>query len=76
VNPSQQKKGKGIPTHRQREIKDGHHQDNQSKPKTKKDNGKTKKHIGKWCEFHKSPYHNIVEYRSKHSLVTEVEAFE
>jgi hypothetical protein len=29
--------------------------DNQSKPKTKKDNGKTEKYIGKWCEFYKSP---------------------
>jgi hypothetical protein len=35
-----------------------------------------KKDIGKWCNFHKSPWHNIVDYRSKQSLVAEVKASE
>jgi hypothetical protein len=42
----------------------------------KKDTEKTKKDIGKWCDFHKSPWHNIANFYSKHSLVAEVKAFE
>jgi hypothetical protein len=42
----------------------------------KKDTIKTKKGIGKWCDFHKSPWHNIIDYCSKKSLVVEVKASE
>jgi hypothetical protein len=42
----------------------------------KKDNGKTKKDTGKWCDFHKSHWHNTVDYLSKQSLVAEVKASE
>lgn len=34
------------------------------------------KHIGKWCEFHKSPTHNKNDYRTKQSLVIELKASE
>ena len=35
-----------------------------------------KKNIGKWCDFHKSPSHNIDEYRTKQSLVSKMNALE
>jgi hypothetical protein len=42
ANPSQQKQGKGSPNPQNKgQRKDGKPQDNQSKPQTKKDNGKT-----------------------------------
>ena len=37
---------------------------------------KSKKDIGKWCEFHKSPNHNTSECRTKQSLVAELKASE
>jgi hypothetical protein len=38
---------------------------NQSKPQEKKGHGKTKKDTRKWCDFHKIPWHNTDECRSK-----------
>jgi hypothetical protein len=73
-NPSQQKKGNPNP-HNKGQRKYGQPQDNQAKMQIKKDTRKTKKDIGKWCDFHKSPWHNTVDFHSKQSLVTEVKAY-
>ena len=35
-----------------------------------------KKDTGKWCEYHKIPWNNIEECRSKKSLMVELKAFE
>jgi hypothetical protein len=73
ANSSQSKQGKGDPNpHSKGQIKYGHSQDNQSKPQHKKGNEKTKKDTRKWCEYHKRPWHNIKECRSKQSLVAEM----
>jgi hypothetical protein len=45
---------------------------NQSKTRENKCHRKTKKDTGKWCDFHKIPWHNIDECRSKQSLVVEI----
>jgi hypothetical protein len=67
------KQGKGIPNPQNKgPSRDGQPQDNHSKPQHKKGNEKTKKDTGKWCEYHKSPWHNTEEFCSKHSLVDEL----
>jgi hypothetical protein len=55
-------------------IHDGHPQDNLSKPQHKKSNEKTKKDTRKWCEYHKIPWHNTNECRSKQSLMVKLNA--
>jgi hypothetical protein len=71
------KKGKGIPNpHSKGQRKEGHSQDNQSKPQQKKGNEKMKKDTGKWCEYHKIPWHNTEQCRSKKSLMVEMKASE
>jgi hypothetical protein len=76
VNPSQSKQGKGNPNpHSRGPSRNGHPQDNSSKSQHKKGNEKTKD-TGKWCEYHKSPWHNTDECHSKKSLVVELKASE
>ena len=67
-----QKQGKGNPCPQNT----GQGKDNQSSPQAKKWDGKTKKDTGKWCEFHKIPWHNTDECRSKQSLVAEIKSSE
>jgi hypothetical protein len=77
ANSSHPKQGKVGPNPQNKgHRKDGHSQENQSKPQPKKGNEKSKKDIGKWCEYHKIPWHNTEECRSKKSLVVEMKAFE
>ena len=73
--------GPGNPLQKQGKGNPGPHNtakenDNQSPPQAKKGDRKTKKDTGKWCEFHKSPWHNIDECRSKQSLVVKIKSSE
>jgi hypothetical protein len=74
VNMPQQKHGKGKPnSHNKGQSKESRSEENHSKPPAKKGDGKFKKDPRKWCEFHKIPWHNTDECRSKQSLVVELE---
>jgi hypothetical protein len=64
ANPQQPKYDKDDPNKQSPEK--------QSKPQEKKGHGKTKKDTEKWCDFHKIPWHNTDECRSKQSLVAEI----
>jgi hypothetical protein len=73
ANSSQPKQGKGSPkTQNKGPSKDGHSQDNRSKPQPKKGNEKSKKDTRKWCKYHKIPWHNTKECHSKQSLVAKL----
>jgi hypothetical protein len=48
----------------------------QYKTQEKKGHRKTKKDTEKWCKFHKIPWHNTDECRSKQSLVAEIKGKE
>jgi hypothetical protein len=75
ANMQQPKYGKGGPNSQAKgQSKDGQPQDNHPKPPTKKGNGKSKKDTGKWCEFHKIPWHNTDECHSKQSLLAEMKS--
>jgi hypothetical protein len=64
ANPQQPKYDKDIPNKQSPE--------NQSKAQEKKGHGKTNKDIEKWCDFHKIPWQNTDECRSKQSLVAKI----
>jgi hypothetical protein len=75
--PHSQSREKVAPTHTARDReKMATLQDNQSKMQHKKGNEKMKKDTGKWCEYHKIPWHNTEECHSKKSLVVEMKASE
>ena len=77
TNSSHLKQGKGIPNPQNKgQRKYGHSQDNQSKLQHNKGNEKLKKDTGKWCEYHKIPWHNTKECLSKKSLEVELKASE
>jgi hypothetical protein len=46
--------------------------ENHSKPHEKKGHGKMKKGTRKWCDFHKSPWHNTDQCFSKQSFMDDI----
>jgi hypothetical protein len=74
--PHSRSREKVAPTHtRKGPSQYGDPQDKQSKPQQKKGNEKMNKDTGKWCEYHKIPWHNTEECHSKKSLMAELEGF-
>jgi hypothetical protein len=72
-----QKHVKGTPKPQNKEPSQGGvAQNNLPKPQAKNNTTKTKKDMGKWCEYHKSSTHNTSECRAKQSLVAELKASE
>jgi hypothetical protein len=71
ANPQQPKYGKGIPNSQNNNLKT-------TSPSHRKIRvtGKMKKDTGKWCDFHKIPWHNTDECHSKQSLVVELKETE
>jgi hypothetical protein len=68
-----EKHGKGNSnSHNEGQSKEGQPQESQSQMQEKKGNKKSKKDIGKWCEFHKIPWHNTDECHSIQSLVAKL----
>ena len=61
ANTKQPKHGKDDPNQKP--------SNNHSKTQEKKGKGKMKNDSGKWCDFHKIPWHNIDECHLKQSLV-------
>jgi hypothetical protein len=68
-----EKHGKGNSnSYNEGQRKEGQPQESQSQMQENKGNEKSKKDIGKWCEFHNNPWHNTNECRSIQSLVVEL----
>jgi hypothetical protein len=70
--PHSRSRAKAPLTHTARDQFDM--EDNPSKLQHKMGNEKTKKDMGKWCKYHKIPWHNTDECRSKQSLMVELKA--
>lgn len=68
-NPLQQKPRKEGPNSQNKgQSKESQPQGNQPKLQAKKGNEKSKKDTRRWCEFHRSPWHNTDEFCLKQIL--------
>jgi hypothetical protein len=71
--PHSRSRRKGIPNpHSKGPSQDVFPQDNLSKPQHNKGNENMNKDTRKWCAYHTIPWLDIEEYRSKKSLVVEM----
>ena len=74
ANPKQ---GKGAPKPQNKGQSQGMaSQDNLPKLQERKNNTKSKKEMGKWCDFHKRSNHNTSECQTKKSLMAKMKASE